>query len=105
VHKLTKSPGKRLLKTRHKLKALSERKLAHAPTKGGKSAAASGSKLALMIAMLRSSKGVSVADLSKATGWQAHSVRGALSGAIGKKLKIGLVSEKLGGVRIYRAAN
>jgi hypothetical protein len=105
VHKLTKSPGKRLLKTRHKPKALSERKVAHAPTKGGKSAAASRSKLALMIAMLRSSKGVSIADLSKATGWQAHSVHGALSGTIGKKLRIRLVSEKLGGVRIYRAAN
>ncbi len=34
--------------------------------------------------LLRREKGVSLADLQRATGWQAHSVRGFLSGTIRK---------------------
>lgn len=30
----------------------------------------------------------------EATGWQSHSVRGFLSGALKKRLKLGVVSEK-----------
>ena len=38
-----------------------------------------------------------------ATGWQAHSVRGALSGAIKKNLGVAVVSDQgREGVRIYR---
>lgn len=37
-----------------------------------------------------------------ADGWQAHSVRGAMSGTIGKKLGLNVVSEKSGTVRLYR---
>jgi hypothetical protein len=33
-------------------------------------------------------------ELTKATGWQAHSVRGFLSGAIGKKMGIRVESSK-----------
>lgn len=38
----------------------------------------------------------------QATGWQAHSVRGAMSGSIGKKLGLNVISEKSGTVRLYR---
>ena len=41
----------------------------------------------------------------EATGWQAHSVRGAISGAIKKKLGLNVMSEKTGTVRLYRIAN
>jgi Protein of unknown function (DUF3489) len=34
-----------------------------------------------MVTMLRRPKGATIEDLCKATGWQAHSVRGAISGA------------------------
>jgi hypothetical protein len=37
-----------------------------------------------------------------ATGWQAHSVRGAIAGAIKKKLKLDVASEKAEGGRVYR---
>jgi len=40
--------------------------------------------------------------LTKATAWQAHSVRGAISGTIRKKQGLNVVSEKSGDVRLYR---
>ncbi len=60
------------------------------------------SKIVLMTAMLRRSKGASAADLCKATGWQAHSVRAAISASIKKKLGLKVTSEKIHSMRIYR---
>jgi len=37
-----------------------------------------------------------------ATGWQAHSVRSAMSGALKKKLGLVIESEKAAGGRVYR---
>ena len=63
---------------------------------------APGGKLGKVVAMLKRPKGATIMDLMKATDWQAHSVRGAISGAIKKKLKLAVVSEKAGTVRTYR---
>ena len=60
------------------------------------------SKLAKVIAMLRQPNGASIEALSKATGWQTHSVRGAISGAIKNKLGLTVTSTKADGVRTYR---
>lgn len=59
-------------------------------------------KLALVEQMLRQPGGATIADLMSATGWQQHSVRGALSGALRKR---GLVvtSAITEGVRRYTA--
>ena len=58
-----------------------------------------------VLSLLRRPKGASIADLSKATGWQAHSVRGFLSGTLKKKMGLAVVSEKdAKGVRRYRIA-
>jgi hypothetical protein len=62
-------------------------------------------KIALITGLLRRPKGASTADLMKATGWQAHSVRGAISGSIKKKLGLEVISEKTGTVRLYRIAD
>lgn len=62
------------------------------------------SKLARVIAMLRTPEGATIAAISAETGWQAHSVRGAMSGAIKKKLGLTITSDKSDGVRIYRIA-
>jgi hypothetical protein len=60
------------------------------------------SKLGIVIGMLRSTKGATIEALSKATGWQTHSVRGAISGTINKKLGLTVTSTKADGVRTYR---
>ena len=59
------------------------------------------SKLGIVIGMLRSTKGATIEALSKATGWQTHSVRGAISGAIKTKRGLTVTSEKVDGVRTY----
>jgi hypothetical protein len=46
--------------------------------------------------------GASIDELSEATGWQAHSVRGFLSGTMKKKLGLTLVTSKDNGRRRYR---
>lgn len=52
--------------------------------------------------MIRRKNGASIAEMMKATGWQSHSVRGALAGAL-KKRGLAIASEKIDGVRRYRA--
>ena len=43
------------------------------------------------------------ATVKDGLGWQAHTVRGALAGALKKKLGLTLVSEKVKGAeRVYR---
>ena len=45
-----------------------------------------GTKQGALIEMLRSPKGATIAQMTAKTGWQAHSVRGAISGTLKKKL-------------------
>ena len=62
-----------------------------------------GTKLALLTDLLRRKGGATIADAVKATGWQAHSVRGAISGALKKKLGLTIASEAVEGrERVYR---
>lgn len=65
-------------------------------------ASRSNSKLSKVVEMLRAPEGASIADIMKATDWQAHSVRGAIAGAIKKKLGLSVISERRGDERIYR---
>ena len=72
------------------------------PTDGAKPAR-EGSKKAIVLDMLHRPEGATLADIITATGWQAHSVRGFISGALAKKM--GLVVESLKtteGARAYR---
>jgi hypothetical protein len=53
-----------------------------------------GSKTALVLSLLRREGGVSSQELMTSTGWQAHSVRGFLSGTVSKKMGLKVVSAK-----------
>ena len=52
------------------------------------------SKKELVLAMLRRKNGACMDDLTKATSWQAHSVRGFLSGTVKKQLGLNLITER-----------
>jgi hypothetical protein len=65
-----------------------------------------GTKQEALIAMLRRPEGASIAEIMAATGWQAHSCRGAIAGGLKKKLGLAVASEKVTGRgRIYRLAS
>jgi hypothetical protein len=59
-------------------------------------------KLDMLVQLLARSNGASIAEMMKATGWQAHSVRGAIAGAL-KKRGLTITSTKVDGVRRYKA--
>ena len=68
-----------------------------APAKGR-----TGTKQALLIDLLKRKRGATIDEIVEATGWQAHSVRGAISGTLKKKLGLAVLSEKGNGRgRIY----
>ncbi len=82
-----------------------ERKPSGTKQKSGTSPAAvrPGTKQALMIDLLKRKKGATIEKIVAATGWQAHSVRGAISGTLKKKLGLMVTSQKPGdGPRRYR---
>ena len=59
-------------------------------------------KQQICLDLLRRPKGASIEELQAATGWQAHSVRGFLSGTVGKKLGLAVTSAKVeDGERTY----
>lgn len=63
-------------------------------------------KQAKLIAMLQAKDGATVEEIAAAFGWQSHTVRGALHGALKKKLGLDIVSEKVEGRgRVYRIGN
>lgn len=72
---------------------------AHRPT------ARAGTKQSVLIELLSRRDGATIAEAVKATGWQPHSVRGAISGTLKKKLGLAVTSDKIEGRgRVYRTS-
>ncbi len=64
-----------------------------------------GTKQATLIAMLRAPDGATIEEIMAATNWQSHTVRGAMSGALKKKLGLEVTSEKIEDRgRVYKLA-
>ncbi len=64
-----------------------------------------GTKQALLIDLLKRKKGATIDEIVEATGWQPHSVRGAISGALKKRFGIAVTSERVGDRgRVYQIA-
>jgi len=59
-------------------------------------------KTARILALLQRPNGATLETLMKATGWQAHSVRGFLSGQLRKRMHLRLKSSKQNGDRVYK---
>jgi hypothetical protein len=63
------------------------------------------SKTARVIALLRRSSGASLKTIMRVTGWQAHSVRGFISGQLGKRMGLRVGSFERDGERLYTIKN
>jgi len=84
-------------------KRRTRRKGAVGSRNGTKPAIGSQTKQQTCLDLLGRREGATIEDLQQATGWQKHSVRGFLAGAVKKKLGLTLISEKAdGGLRRYR---
>ena len=60
------------------------------------------SKEAQVIALLRREQGATLDEIVAATGWQKHTVRGAISGALKKRLGLAVESTPTEAGRVYR---
>jgi hypothetical protein len=75
------------------------------PSKASPSRQKQATKAERTLALLRRSQGATIAELTKSTGWQAHSIRGFLSGTLRKKMKLKVKSERPEGKeRRYKVA-
>ncbi|NDR56646.1 DUF3489 domain-containing protein, partial [Pseudoruegeria sp. M32A2M] len=67
------------------------------------SAPRAGTKQVRLIEMLSDPDGATIVEISKATGWQAHTVRGTISGTLRKKLGLTVICERTADRgRVYR---
>jgi hypothetical protein len=81
-------------KTRKKATPPKKARTGRTKAKAAKPVVRNGSKTAKILDMLRRPGGALMKELLKATGWQAHSLRGFLSATAGKKMGLKIMSAK-----------
>ena len=92
-------------KTTRKTTTTKSKRAAPKPAPAEAKAARPASKQARLIELLRRPDGATIDEMVKTLDWQAHTVRGAMSGALKKKLELTIESEKVEGRgRVYRIA-
>lgn len=92
-------------KTTRKRTTTKTKRAAPKPAPAEAKAPRAASKQARLIEMLRQPEGATIDEIVKALDWQAHTVRGAMSGALKKKLGLTIESEKVDDRgRVYRIA-
>jgi predicted ArsR family transcriptional regulator len=69
---------------------------------GGSAGPRAGSKQARVIGLLQRPEGATIDEIASAMGWQRHTVRGLISGALKKKLGLHVLSEATDRGRLYR---
>ena len=98
-----KSASKKPQPKKHRARTVQKPAAPKSKSKQSLPAVRPGTKQALLIDLLKRKNGATIDEIVKATGWQPHSVRGAISGALKKKLGLSVTSEpteKRG--RVYR---
>lgn len=92
-------------KTTRKTTTTKSKRAAPKPAPAEAKAARPASKQARLVEMLSRPEGATIDEIVKALDWQAHTVRGAMSGALKKKLGLAIESEKVDNRgRVYRIA-
>ena len=62
-----------------------------------------GAKQQALLELLERKTGATITELAEATGWQPHTVRGAIAGVLKKRLGLNVTSEKIDGRgRVYK---
>jgi len=91
---VTDKPAKAKKITKGKRAAKKPTKGKRAKAKVAKPAQRADSKQARFIAAMRTAKGMSITEAAKEFGWQQHTVRGAIAGAIKKRLGLKVTAEQ-----------
>lgn len=61
-------------------------------------------KLGIIMSLLARPEGATIAQMVEATGWQPHSVRGAMASSLKKRHGLAIASVVEGGTRVYRSS-
>jgi hypothetical protein len=70
-------------------------KQASVPPEAKQTTQRAGTKQAMLIEMLQSPDGATIAEIVSATGWLAHTARGVISGVLKKKLGLAITTTKV----------
>jgi hypothetical protein len=95
--------GRRSRTAGHKGSVAADRAVVAAVSHDGRQMPRPGTKLAALVALLSRDEGATIEEMATATGWQLHSVRGVMSGALVRKFGLRIASEQPDGRgRVYR---